>query len=107
MTATSFSPEVLRFHCPSCGAQLTVPATLAGIEGPCPSCCRTIQAPLPEALYEMELGDFVPPVHQSLAVSARPIFPESRGAAVPDMNCSPAPEKNFKARLAILPPEEP
>lgn len=38
-------PNLLRFHCPHCRAELTVPKTLAGIQGPCPSCFQTIQAP--------------------------------------------------------------
>jgi|GEM_PF-4379228 len=107
MTATSFSPEVLRFHCPRCGAELTVPATLAGIDGPCPSCCQIIQAPLLEALYEMEPGDFDLPGRQSQGPSGNPVYPAPREKSVPDPGFLPPPEKNFKARLAIPPQEEP
>lgn len=39
------SEDVLHFHCQACQAKLTVPAKLAGIEGPCPKCGATIRAP--------------------------------------------------------------
>lgn len=37
--------DKIRFSCPTCGTQLDVPASLAGISGPCPSCQSTITAP--------------------------------------------------------------
>lgn len=42
------NPSKIRFNCPSCGIQLDVPAALAGVTGPCPSCQNTITAPHPE-----------------------------------------------------------
>ena len=42
------NPEKIRFNCPSCGIQLDVPAALAGVTGPCPSCQSSITAPHPE-----------------------------------------------------------
>lgn len=37
----------LSFSCPACGVHLTVPASLAGVVGPCPTCRTQIQAPIP------------------------------------------------------------
>ena len=41
----SASQDLLSFSCPNCAVQLRVPASMAGIEGPCPSCAAIIQAP--------------------------------------------------------------
>lgn len=41
--------ETITFYCPACGIKLTVPASLAGVTGPCPSCRTQIQAPIPAA----------------------------------------------------------
>ncbi|MGJ8723142.1 MAG: hypothetical protein ACSHYB_01185 [Roseibacillus sp.] len=43
------NPEKIRFNCPSCGIQLDVPAALAGVTGPCPSCQSSITAPHPQS----------------------------------------------------------
>jgi hypothetical protein len=43
----SESPEPLRFDCPACGAVLTVPAAIAGLQGPCPKCWQEIVSPDP------------------------------------------------------------
>ena len=40
--------ETLTFHCPHCNIRLTVPAKLAGVKGPCPSCRMGITAPVPD-----------------------------------------------------------
>ena len=37
--------DTLTFCCPACGIKLSVPASLAGVVGPCPSCGSRIQAP--------------------------------------------------------------
>jgi hypothetical protein len=52
--------EPITFYCPACGIKLTVPASLAGVTGPCPSCRTQIQAPIPAA----------PPVQQIPAAPA-------------------------------------
>lgn len=49
MSAHNELTNTLRFFCPACRAQLAVPAAMAGIEGPCPSCFLTIRSPLPPA----------------------------------------------------------
>ena len=40
--------QKIRFNCPACGIRLDVPAALAGVSGPCPSCQSTITAPHPQ-----------------------------------------------------------
>lgn len=50
MTAQNELSNTLRFSCPACRAELAVPFSMAGIEGPCPSCYQTIRAPGLEAL---------------------------------------------------------
>lgn len=67
--------ESISFSCPACGIKLTVPRTLAGVVGPCPSCGNPIQAPtapvppppaiMPEqfpAPVQGRSDEFVPPV---------------------------------------------
>lgn len=39
---------MISFGCSSCGVQLRVPASMAGIQGPCPSCSNPIVAPHPD-----------------------------------------------------------
>lgn len=39
--------ETITFSCPACGIKLTVPSSLAGVSGPCPTCRAQIQAPHP------------------------------------------------------------
>ncbi|MCW1884722.1 hypothetical protein OKA04_08280 [Luteolibacter flavescens] len=44
----SSTPETpLQFDCPACGAVLTVPASIAGMQGPCPKCWQEIISPDP------------------------------------------------------------
>jgi hypothetical protein len=37
--------ELMSFSCAACGITLTVPRSMAGVSGPCPSCARVITAP--------------------------------------------------------------
>ncbi len=37
--------STITFDCPACDIRLTVPGSLAGVSGPCPSCGNQIQAP--------------------------------------------------------------
>jgi hypothetical protein len=39
--------ESISFCCPACNIKLTVPGSLAGVTGPCPSCQTQIRAPYP------------------------------------------------------------
>lgn len=42
-------PPSIVFFCPACGVKLMLPSHLAGVEGPCPACHGTIQAPTAES----------------------------------------------------------
>lgn len=46
MATTARQSDVLFFHCGSCQTELSVPAGLQGITGPCPICGQMIQAPM-------------------------------------------------------------
>lgn len=124
MTGTNETPSLLRFHCNSCQAELTVPATLAGIEGPCPACFQTIRAPIPEAVYSRPLTPPVglaleplPPEFEALTApperqrAIQPIpLPQRTSGLNPGLNsgfAQPLLDKSFKAKLAIPPGEEP
>jgi hypothetical protein len=37
--------DTIGFSCAQCGTSLLVPASMAGVEGPCPNCGQTIRAP--------------------------------------------------------------
>ena len=39
--------QALKFQCPACRATLSVPASMAGVKGPCPHCRTEILAPVP------------------------------------------------------------
>ena len=45
------SQDLISFDCPNCGVQLRVPASMAGIKGPCPACSNPIQAPLLQGIH--------------------------------------------------------
>lgn len=49
----------LRFACPSCGTNLTLPSAAAGVEGPCPTCSSIIRAPRPRAI-RLEVQETAP-----------------------------------------------
>lgn len=111
----------LRFHCPHCRAELSVPAQLAGVKGPCPSCFQPIEAPFPEAVCEEASDPFLaggaphqnfnapPPGNQAQAwMKSTPALVQPRSAAAASSQFeNSAPERGFRARLAIPPPEEP
>ena len=108
MTSQNHLSETIRFHCTACRAELTVPMRLAGVEGPCPSCSHTIQAPIPKAVSDalLELPDvpWMTPPASGLPqdIASRPFPPPARPLGA-DSFFPPPPvdEKNFKARLTI------
>lgn len=113
MTGQNTISDTLRFHCTACRAELTVPMRLAGVEGPCPSCSQTIQAPIPEAVYDelLELPDvpwMTPPGSRLQKDFASRQFPP-RAPSLANGSVFPPPveEKNFKARLTIRLAEDP
>jgi len=79
--------ETLTFHCPYCSIRLTVPVSLAGVKGPCPSCRAPIAAPLQVPQLEPEPET----------------FPES--PAEPDLEAEPEalPEPEPAATLVMAP----
>ena len=44
-TAPNTDNQMLRFGCPACGVRLVVDQSIAGTQGPCPSCGAGIVAP--------------------------------------------------------------
>jgi hypothetical protein len=67
--------ETLSFSCPACATRLTVPAALAGVVGPCPTCGSTIQAPMPAP--SPGIAPIVTPkAEESAPAAARPQSPK-------------------------------
>ncbi len=59
--------ELMSFSCAACGITLTVPRSMAGISGPCPSCARVITAPTADAAPAFappSMPPPLPPTHQ-------------------------------------------
>jgi hypothetical protein len=77
--------ETISFCCPACGVRLTVPAALAGVVGPCPSCRTQIQAPFPVAQVAAIPG---------MALAAAPVS-------------TPAPPASAPAPAPVVAPREP
>lgn len=118
----AIAPDLLRFHCPHCRAELTVPKTLAGIQGPCPSCFQTIQAPAASApapapaavLPPRQVTPLVPipaPV-ASRAVTPMPLSEragmQAQAAAAPRAVLPPPRnEEEFRPKRAIPPMASP
>ena len=73
--------QTITFTCPSCSAGLTVPANLAGVTGPCPTCGNSITAPQPQAEPEDELVPFDTPPPP--APAPPPEAPPSRSLRLP------------------------
>ncbi len=61
------NPDKIRFNCPSCGIQLDVPASLAGVTGPCPNCQNSITAPHPSLPELVQPQPLSPPQPQPVA----------------------------------------
>ncbi len=54
-TKTSFEPVPILFRCPCCKATLSVPASQAGVTGPCPHCSQLVRSPEHSASAEPEV----------------------------------------------------
>ena len=61
--------NLLSFLCPYCDQRLNVPAALAGVAGPCPSCSEVIRAPQGGQVLQMVAGRR-PPTTSEVVVSA-------------------------------------
>ncbi len=111
MTGQNTILDNLHFLCPCCRAELSVPPGLAGVEGPCPSCFGKIVAPVPgisgatPALLPIEALQFPPLRECDPEPILIPHLPRS-APGDPDFSLT-TPERNFTARLAIPPQEEP
>ena len=78
------SQDKISFSCPTCGVRLRVPASLAGVKGPCPACDSIIEAP--------DSPNSSPP---------SPEQPPLEGASAPACASSPAPtEENTTGAIA-------
>ena len=60
--------DSITFHCPACSIKLTVPGSLAGVIGPCPSCQNQIQAPYPAAAPPQTPAPYEVPAPQQAPV---------------------------------------
>jgi hypothetical protein len=85
--------EPITFYCPACGVQLTIPMTLAGVTGPCPSCQAQIQAPQnhvpPAPAFQPPPGLEVPVIAPPPVVPP-PLEAPPQSTAPHDPNAQPA-----------------
>ena len=105
--------ETLTFFCSACGIRLTVPASLAGVAGPCPSCRAQIQAPL--AAAALPLPPVIsavpsapappPPIQPQVAATAVPAAPVQAQAPPDDSLSQPAPIRELPQAPVTLKPE--
>lgn len=88
--------SVISFPCPVCAIKLTVPAHLAGVTGPCPSCRNQIQAPqTPQTLQLIPLPTPTTPLPQVEPPSA--VLPDSGPTSTPQV---PPPAQVLAADMA-------
>ena len=81
------SNDQITFSCTSCGVELNVPLSYAGISGPCPGCQATITAPKPE---EQKPEPQAAPTQEQAPPQPSPPTPV---ATVPSPTTTPAPEQ--------------
>ena len=62
--------NLLRFACPACGIRLVVDRSIAGTEGPCPSCGAIIQAPPVQVSHTLSQKQAPPVVIKPRKVSS-------------------------------------
>lgn len=98
MQPTVLQSDVLYFHCENCGAELSVPISLHGVEGPCPTCGDRIKAP--------EL--YIPCGHGG-AESGLDLPPADGRHEPPPLNTKgvPVPEWMNRQQSAAIPAPEP
>ncbi len=82
--------ETLRFDCPACGTHLLVPASAAGVEGPCPRCHRNITAPFPPSAAPLPAPEPqpAPPPIEDTEPAAPPVQPATRPSSSPVLACA-------------------
>lgn len=91
------SPAALRFGCPACQQELSIPASLAGVEGPCPHCHAKIAAPVPSAGLPARHLD-------APAAPAAPVSPPAAPVSIPPI--SEPPVAPSPPRVVSQPPVE-
>ncbi len=69
-------PEVINFSCQHCHAELGVPATMAGVSGPCPSCGNPITAPQAESRH-LALVVLPPPITEPAPLALDRVIAEN------------------------------
>ncbi len=87
--------ESITFCCSACGIKLTVPGSLAGVFGPCPSCGSRIQAPsLVQVLPGLARPGDSPPVPPAVGhlPEATPLPPAAIAAGNPGSALTPVPQ---------------
>ncbi|MES2921892.1 MAG: hypothetical protein V4819_10105 [Verrucomicrobiota bacterium] len=93
--------ESITFSCLACGSRLTVPADLAGVTGPCPTCQTMIQAPAASD------GSINTPGSQSSPAVLRPAprqLPSRSGQVEPFAKQLPEPNYSNQAFNDVHPP---
>lgn len=89
------SPSVLQFTCTHCNTALTVPVSMAGVEGPCPKCGQHIQAPKAESAPASAPASFVAEPRE------RP--KTSHPAKIPEPRSQPRSKEELADRESITP----
>jgi len=74
--------DPLTFACPACGVKLTVPSSMAGITGPCPTCSSIIQAPVRSA-GTISVPPIAAPTPEPAPALPPSPYPSSQLASVP------------------------
>jgi uncharacterized protein involved in high-affinity Fe2+ transport len=52
---TNQPTDLINFECDHCATNLTVPQSMAGVSGPCPSCANAVTAPSPSAVSPLAI----------------------------------------------------
>ncbi|MEO8614318.1 MAG: hypothetical protein ABI600_04195 [Luteolibacter sp.] len=81
--------DSITFFCPACNIRLTVPGSLAGVTGPCPSCRALIQAPYPAPVVSAPVQSIAP------------------APSVPLQTVSPAPQVEYPSQHPGYQPPQP
>lgn len=88
---------LLQFACGHCGVVLSVPASMAGVEGPCPACRKLLVAPTPPPVADRSSGEVEPPA----------LRPQQREiVSPPAVEATPAPlDRRSPLRREVRKPE--
>jgi hypothetical protein len=92
---------LMSFLCPVCEQRLNVPACLAGVAGPCPSCQRVIRAPqFPKLALTDDLGNWMPNAGENGSTDLNEVADVPREQSSPVLGSAPS----FCATKRIAPP---